>query len=183
MTYTGPPLILDLGEEPWQRQLDGVERWLGNVLLVQASFRKLAEDTAEKIHEPHIREYLGDLAARAREQERSAEELFEVIGRTPSKARKFAGSLMATARRAVADLQGALGGAEGGWRDLHQLLLADVNAMGAFAVAEQLGLALGLPRVVEITFPIVQELSTAQLLLQELLLEMAPPALLYGEHP
>jgi hypothetical protein len=181
MSYVDAPLILDLDDEAWQRQLDGVEQWLGNVLMVQAMFRKLAEDTAEKLHEPHMRDYVGDLAELAAEQESRAERLFDVIGRNPSKGRELAGSMMAKGRKAIADVQGMLGGAESGWRDLHQLLLADVNAMGAFAVTEQLGLALGLPEIVEVTFPVVQELSTAQLLLQEFLLEMAAPAILYGE--
>lgn len=117
------------------------------------------------------------------EQERKAEQMFALIGRSPAKARQLGGSVMAKGREAIADIQGLLGGAESGWRDLHQLLLADVNAMGAFAIAEQLGLALGLPEIVEIAFPVVQELSTAQLLLQEFLLEMAPLAILSGEQP
>jgi hypothetical protein len=33
--------------------------------------------------------------------------------------------------------------------------LANLNAMGAFAVAEQLGFALGYPAIPEITFPII----------------------------
>jgi hypothetical protein len=94
-----------------------------------------------------------------------------------------AGSVVGKVRRTAADLQGKAGGAQTGWRELHQLLLANVNAMGAFAIAEQLGLALGLPEIVDITFPVVQELSTAQLLLQELLLETAPPAILSAERP
>jgi hypothetical protein len=181
--YTGEPIILDLGEEAWQQRLDGAEKWLGNLLMTQRAFRTLAEDTAGKLTEPHIRDYVGDLAVEAKEQERKAERLFEVIGRKPPRKMQVAGSVVGKVRRTAADLQGKVGGAETGWRDLHQLLLANVNAMGAFAIAEQLGLALGLPEIVDITFPVVQELSTAQLLIQELLLETAPPAILSAERP
>jgi hypothetical protein len=181
--YAGDPILLDIGEEAWQQRLDGAEKWLGNLLMTQRAFRTLAEDTVGKLTEPHIRDYVSDLARTARDQERKAEQLFEVIGRKPPWKMQLAGSVVGKARRAAADVQGKVGRAETGWRDLHQLLLASVNAMGAFAIAEQLGLALGLPEIVDITFPVVHELSTAQLLLQELLLEMAPPAILSAERP
>jgi hypothetical protein len=181
--YAAAPLLLDLGEEAWQEQLDNVERWLGNVLLLASALRTLADDTVGKISEPHIRSYVRDVATLAGQHQDKAEQLYALIGRSPSKPREVAGTAIAKAREAYADVEGVLGGAESGWRDIQQLLVACVKAMGAFAVAEQLGLALGLPEVVDLAFPVVHELSTAQLLLQEFLLEMAPPAILSGERP
>ncbi len=52
------PILLDLDEKTWGEQLDRAESWLGDVLLAQEKFRKFAEDTADKIKEPHIKQYL-----------------------------------------------------------------------------------------------------------------------------
>jgi hypothetical protein len=48
--------------------------------------------------------------------------------------------------------------------------------MSAFGVAQQFGIALGRPQVVEITFPVISKKSEQQLLLQELFLEFATDA-------
>lgn len=179
LSHTSEPLLLELDEQTWKDWLDRVESWLGNVLMLQATFRQLAEDTLNKVHEPHIRAYLADLLETAKQHEQKVEELYRVIGRDPSHARQLGGTLMSKASQVLADVQGIAGGAVGGWRDLRQLLLSNLDALGAFAIAEQLGLALGIPEIVEITFPIVQEKSTHQLLLQEYLLEMGPVSILY----
>lgn len=60
-------------------------------------------------------------------------------------------------------------------------LLIQLNSMGTFAVVEQLGLALGIPRLVELTFTVVAEKSTDQLLLQEFVLEICSYSILYKE--
>jgi hypothetical protein len=172
-------ILLELDEQTWKDSLDRVETWLGNVLMIQTNFRQLIEDTVDKVHEPHIRAYLADILEQAKQHEQQAEELSRVIGRDPSKARKLSGTVMSKVNQVVADIQGVAGGARGGWQDLRQLLLANLDSMGAFAIAEQLGLALGLPQIVDITFPIVQEKSRHQLLLQEYMLEMAPVSILY----
>ena len=52
--------------------------------------------------------------------------------------------------------------------------------MSAFAVAEQLGLALGRPQAVDVAFRVVSEKSAHQLLLREVFLEFAADAVLYG---
>ncbi|HKN87624.1 MAG TPA: hypothetical protein VJV04_12245, partial [Nitrospiraceae bacterium] len=65
------------------------------------------------------------------------------------------------------------------WKDIRVLLIANLDSMGAFAVAEQLGMALGIPNIVDITFPIVHEKSTQHLLLQEYMLEMVSVSILY----
>ena len=71
------------------------------------------------------------------------------------------------------------GGSRPAWRDLRQLTLSNLDSMSAFAVAEQLGLALGRPRVVDLAFRVVSEKSAHQLLLREVFLEFAADAVLY----
>jgi hypothetical protein len=179
-TATGTePVLIELDEEAWKDHLDNVESWLGNVLMAQASFRQLAEDVRDKVSEPHLKAYLGEVAEVAQRHEQQAEELYRVIGRDPSTARKLGGTALAKARQAWADLFGLAGGAAGPWHDLQQLFLASLNAMGAFGVAEQLGLALGIREIVEITFPISNEKTKYHLLLKELVLETASLAILY----
>src|SRR2546421_127547 len=128
------PILLELDEQTWKEWLDRTENWFGNVLMIQATFRQLAEDTLDKVHEPHIRAYLTDLLETAKQHEQKAEELYRVIGRDPSHARKLGGTLLSKASQVVADVQGIAGGAVGGWRDLRQLLLTNLDALGAFAI-------------------------------------------------
>ena len=173
------PILIELDQETREDQLDSAESWLNNVLLTQATFRQLAEDTLDKVHEPHVREYLTSILETAQEHEQKAKELYRVIGREPSTAREVGGTLVAKAREAMGDLMGIAGGAAGGWRDLHQLFLASLNAMSAFATAEQLGLALGIPEIVEITSSVTSEKFAHHRLLQEVILDMAPVAILY----
>ena len=86
---------------------------------------------------------------------------------------------MAKAEEAMSSLQQLCGGATGSWRHIHQLLLINLNALGAFAIAEQLGLALGLKEIIDITFQITLEKQASQLVLQEYMLETAPISILY----
>ncbi len=51
--------------------------------------------------------------------------------------------------------------------------------MSAFAVAEQLGLALSIPEILDVTFPVIKQKSTDQLLLQKCALEMCSISILY----
>jgi hypothetical protein len=175
------PLLLELDEKTYAEQLDRVESWFGNVLMAQATYRKLAEDTADEIHEPHVREYLRELAAKAKEHEGKAEELYRLIGREPSGARKLGGAARAKGGEWMAALEGLMGGARGNWKGLRALLLACVDARGAFAVAEQLGYAMGIPAVAELAFAVVMEQSTQMLLIQEYLLEMGPISILMSK--
>jgi hypothetical protein len=176
---TEAPILIELDEQTRAEQLDKLVAWLDNVLMLQSRFRAYVEHTIDKIHEPHIKAYLAELGERARLHEQQAEELYRVVGREPSRLRKGAGALLSTVSEVVADVQGVAGGAKGNWRDLRQLLLLNVDSMGAFAIAEQLGLALGIPAVVDIAFPIENEKSGHQLLLQEYVLEMASRSILY----
>jgi hypothetical protein len=71
------------------------------------------------------------------------------------------------------------GGSGAAWHDLRQLTLSNLDSMSAFAVAEQLGLALGRPRAVDVAFRVVSEKSAHQLLLREVFLEFAADAVLH----
>lgn len=175
------PILLDLDEKTWERQIDRTVSWLGNVLVVQAEFRKLSETTAATIKEPHIKKYLEEVAARAQVHEDQARQMFRAIGREPSKGRSLAGTVLSKAREAVGDVVGLVGGARGSWKDLRQLLLVSQDALGAFAIVEQLGYALALPELAGPAFQIVAEKTKHQLLIQEYMLEMGPVAILYHE--
>jgi hypothetical protein len=174
-----PPILVELGAATWDDWLDKAESWFGNVLLTQTSFTRLLEDTIDKLHEPHIKRYLADMLEKEREHDHHAEALFRAIGRKPSTGRKLGATLVSKAREVLTDVQGRMGGAVGGWKDLRELLIASVDARGAFAIAEQIGLALGLPAIVDITFKVANEKTVHQLLLQEYVLELAPMAILY----
>jgi hypothetical protein len=178
---TTQPVQLELDAKSWDRFLDNAAKWFDNLVLVQASYRKLLEDTLEKINEFHIKAYLTEILERAKQHEAQLDNLYKIINRDPSKIRKTLGTVIGKADQLLGGLMAATGGLKGPWQDLHQLYLSNTNTMGAFAVAEQLGLALGLPEILDITFPIVREKSTDQLLLQEFVLEMAGVAILYHE--
>jgi hypothetical protein len=60
----------------------------------------------------------------------------------------------------------------------HQLLFSNLEAIAGFAAAGQLALALGVPAVVDVAFPVVRRKTEDQLLLQEHWLEMATNATL-----
>lgn len=174
------PMMLELDEKTWETMLERTEQWFGNVLTTQSTYRHLAEDTLEKVKEPHIRAYLMDIIAKAKEHEDKAEELYRFIGRKPSRTREAAGALAAKTRQVMADLTGMAGGAAGSWRDLHQLFLVSLNAQSAFATAEQLGLALGMPEIVDVALAVSKEKFAHHRQLQELVLDMAPVAILYN---
>lgn len=175
------PILIELDEKSREKQLDQVSSWLDNLRLAQASYRQLLEDTIRKIEEPHIKQYLGDILGRAKQHEQKISELYTIIDRSPSKVMKPLGNLAGKVRQAIGDLLVPVGGVRGPWQDVHQVFLFNYNSMGAFAVAEQLGLALGIPQIVDITFPIVAEKSTDQLLLQEYVLEMCSVSILYKQ--
>lgn len=182
LTNSFSPILVELDPERWNQFLDRCESWFYNVAAVQSSFRKLAEDTRQKVNEPHIQLFLDEVIETAKRHEQSAAELFRLIDRKPA-THKLAGSVMAKIRELTADMVGTTGGAASGWRDMHQLFLSSQNAISAFAAAEQLGYALGLNEITDLTFTVVNEKTTQHLLLQELLLEMAAVAILYEMKP
>jgi hypothetical protein len=173
------PICVELDEVSWTAYLDSVDRWLDNVSLLQASFREQALDVEHKLKEPHMKQLLADIAHKAGEHEQRLRELYAMIGRDASRARRAMGTLVGKAGALQADLVGLAGGASAPWRDMQQLYLAGTNAQSAFAAAEQLGYALGLPDFAKTCFDVVAQKHTQQLLLEELLLEMVPWAILY----
>lgn len=179
-TLTGP-ILVELDEQTWKEQLDRTEQWFRNVRMVQATFRQLAEDTLEKVHEPHVREFLAHVVEKAREHEDAADRLFEAIGRRPPLMRELMGEAMAKARKGLGDFMGLAGGASAPWRDLHQLFLVSLNAVGAFGAAEQLGLALGISEVVDIVLQVNPEKFAHHRQLEELVLDFVPIAILYDD--
>jgi hypothetical protein len=181
---SGPPgpYVLNLGSETWDKHLDAAEEWLNNVITAQHAFRSLLEDTLKKIEKPNIRLYLSEMLETARRHEAAARDLPRTIGRqTDETGRGLAGAVVAGARKVVGTVEGLAGGAKGDWRDIRELLIANLDAMGGFAVAEQLGLALANAELRGLAFQVTAEKSSDQLVLQELMLEMASVSILYGE--
>lgn len=173
-------ILIDIDETTWNEHIDRTERWLGHVAMVQAEFRTLAVDTAAKFQEPHLRELLTKVAEAARAHEGRIAEMYRVIGRTQGPpVAAVAGTAMGKAREALGGLVGAAAGAVGPWRDLHQLFLVSLGALGAFGVAEQLGYSLGLPALASTAFDIQLEKFKHHRLIQEFVLEFAPIAILY----
>jgi hypothetical protein len=183
MAQTTPPMLVELDEGTWDRWLERVEPWLATTATLQATFRKLLEDTVEDVTEPHWHAYLEEILKSARDHEAKVDALYQAFGREgsgPGRLSSAAASLVAKGRQAVGHAEGLAAGARGAsWRKVRELLLTNLDAISGFAVTEQLGLALGNPAVTGITVPILTEKSEHQLQLQELLLEMAANAILY----
>lgn len=175
------PILLELGQERWDQFTDDIAAWLRNVTLAQSSFRHLAEETAEKIENPRVKEMVQRVAVSAKGHEQKVEELYRLIGREPSDVTKVLGEVTAKGRQLLGNLLGMTGGASGPWHDLRQLLLANLNAIGAFGAVEQIGLTLGLPELAQVAFSVVRDKSTEQLVIEEYMLELAPQAILYGD--
>lgn len=178
-TTATQPVLIELDQACREEQYDRAEAWFKNVQLTQASFRQLLEDTVQKIEEPHIKDYLATMLEHAREHETKAEALFAEIGRKPSSLRAFLGEMVGKSRELWGDLIALTGSAKGPWQDLQQLYISNLNSMSAFAVAEQLGLAMGIPAILDITFDVLKQKSTDHLLLQECALEMCSKSILY----
>jgi hypothetical protein len=187
------PLLVELAEGTWNRQLERVEPWLATTALSQATFRKMLEDTidtvgrADDVWEPHIRKWLEDMLVAARQHERTIDALYLAFGRDPSTRRPTgaaSATLLAKAREITNHVEAMAGGAsDGAWRKLRELALANLDSTTGFAVTEQLGLALGIPLVVDLAMPVVGRKTQHQLVLRECLLEMTPKAILYRSPP
>ena len=174
------PILIEIDKESWEKQLDSTATWLGNTYMAETAFRKMTEDTVEKVMEPHVRRYLANIAERSLAHEKTIEGLFKVIGREPSKFRHASGMVVAKGRELLADVLGLASGASAGaWADLQQLLMASMNSVGAVGVAHQLGLALGHLELTEATLDLSNEKYMQHFLLQEIVLEMAPLSILY----
>ena len=177
-----PAVLLELDDVTWSRQFDRVDRWLATTRLLQSTYRHTLDDTVGDVQEPHLRSFLAELLQVAREHETRIDDLYLAFERTPSGTGPLVsagGTLLAKTRQVVGHLEGkAAGATSGSWRNLRELLLSNLDAITGYAVTEQLGLSLGVPGVVDVTFPLVRRKTQDQLLLQELLLEMAANAVL-----
>ena len=78
------PVVIGLDEKSWEEKIDKVEKWFGQLLMIQSSFQQLAEKTAEKIGEVHIRTAIVEMAKEAKVHEQQIEELYTIIGRDSS---------------------------------------------------------------------------------------------------
>ncbi|MEH0821453.1 MULTISPECIES: hypothetical protein [unclassified Micromonospora] len=182
-----PPLLVEVDDATVHAHLDRVRPWLVTTRTLQSAYRKTLQETADQVSEPHIRAWLHEIAAPAERHEAAVADLHRAFGHEPESAGGTAGGMvplvatvLGAARELVGEAQGLAAGARGrAWRHMRMLLLSNLDAMSGFAVAEQLGLALARPAVVDITFPIVAEKSRHQLLIRECFLEMAANAILY----
>lgn len=173
-------LLLELDEQSWEKFCDNAKKWLDNTLMAQSAFRQMAEDTKNKITEPHLRKYISDIHERAVKHEEQIEELYKFVDRDSSNVRSILGTILGKSQKAFAQVLAIGGGATGPWQHLHELFLSNLNSIGAFGVVEQIGLALAIPEMADLAFNIVAEKNTDQLMLQEIVLEMSVPAILYN---
>ncbi|SEG94334.1 hypothetical protein SAMN04489712_14618 [Thermomonospora echinospora] len=177
---TSGPVLVELDEELWSDWRDRIAAWLGNVTMTQSTFRRMAGDTAEKISEPHIKRYLTEIAEEAGRHEQKIDDLYRIIGRQASGGRRLGAAAMSRVQQVMGQLVGKAGGApRAEWNLLRQLLPVNLDSIGAFSTAQQLGLALGLHEFAESIFPIVRRKEEHQLLIMEFMLEMGPQAILY----
>lgn len=176
------PLLLEVDPQSWDRRLERVDPWLAATATLQSTYRRLVGQVAGAVTEPHVRTYLHDLQERAHVHSGVVEELYAAFGR-PRRADPplvAAGSLLlAAGRQVAAQVVGRVAGTRGeAWRGMRELMRSNLDAISGFAVTEQLGLALGIPAVIDLTVPVLQEKQQHQLLLQEYLLEFAAQAVL-----
>ena len=187
MTHAQPPafhpLLIEIDEASFAEARDRVKPWLAIVTSVQSALRRMLEDTVPNVNEPYLHDYLGVVLQAAQEHEDRITDLYRAFGHEPASTgvvESTTAAVIAKTREAVGQVEGLAGGAHAkNWRTLRVIVLTNLDAISGFAVVEQLGLALGRPQVIGITFPIVHQKTEHQLFLQEALLEMAPLAILY----
>lgn len=175
-------LLVDVDEETWDDHLDQVEDYLGNVLIAQSVYADLLDDTADKVDSPYLVAELEEMHDAVLTHEEAVRELFEVIGREPPDG---GGGMLAGGtsmlRQEMADVLAFSGGVAQPWDDLVIVWLTNFQATGAVATAMQLGTALGYEEFSNMALPIMQEQFEQQRLLQEVILETAPLAILYEQ--
>jgi hypothetical protein len=179
MTQTRRPILLELDERTWTEKLERVEPWLATTRMLQSTFRRLLESAVGSVSEPHLHDELGPVLAAARRHEALVDDLWRGFGHEPAEREPF-GAAVSRTRRLVGQVEGPGGGARGGeWLMMRELMITNLDALGAFAVTEQLALALGRPAVVDIAVPVIEEKAEHGLLLREIMLEMATNAILH----
>jgi hypothetical protein len=182
---TAKPRFTALEGATLDQQRGRVMPWLTTVATLQTAFRRLLGDTVPLVDDPLVTDWLSGMYRTAREHEDAVADLFAAFDLTPA-APGMAGLLgtaLGRAREIAGQVQGVLAGGRRGaaWRNLRQLQLTNLDALSGFAVVESLGLALGRPRVVEISFAVQGQKTQDQLLLRELFLEFAADAILRPE--
>ncbi|MDQ1143920.1 hypothetical protein QE429_000747 [Bacillus sp. SORGH_AS 510] len=176
-------ILIELDEQYLAGQISEVAKWFNHVLTIQTALEHVVANAIPTIMEPHIREAIEKMKRANKHHTECAKELFRVIDKSPNTVSdQLTGQTVANMETALFSLQDVMGGAAGSWKQLHSLLHINQQAMGAFAVAEQLGLSLGMKEIVALAFPIVHEKTMHQLLLQEYMLEMAPISILYKQN-
>jgi hypothetical protein len=176
-------LLIELDEQTRLNYFDKMEKWFEHVLTTQMSLEMSLQRAIPLIKEPHIKEALSKLQQATTTHSLAGEQLFQSIDRSADAAKdRILATLNTKLQTQLFSFQDILGGAAGSWKEIHLLSLLNHQAMGAFAVAEQLGLSIGMKEVVTIAFPVVHEKTIHQLLLQEYMLEMAPISILYQEN-
>jgi hypothetical protein len=176
-------ILIELDEKTRNLHFDQMEKWFEHVLATEISLEIGLKKAIPQITEPHIQEAIMKIQLAVKGHSLASEQLFEAIGRSANTVKdRVLATLNINMQSGLFSFLDVLGGAVGSWREIHLLHLLNHQAMGAFAVAEQLGLSIGMKEVVTIAFPIVHEKTMHQLLLQEYLLEMAPVSILYREN-
>lgn len=175
-------ILIELGEDYIEMQKNEMEKWFEHILTAQTALEVMLAKAVPSIREPHIREAIEKIQKSQQHHGESAENLFSIIGRTADDRKdRILGTVLGKVEEALLSFQDFLAGAKGSWQSLHHLLLLNQQAMGAFAVGEQLGLSVGSREVADACFLIVHDKTMHQLLLQEYMLEMAPISILYKE--
>ncbi|QDP41873.1 hypothetical protein [Radiobacillus deserti] len=180
MTQKQSLTLIELGSTYREEQLDRVERWLGNTIAIQIALMDITNKALKEIKEPHIHEALSKMEKSNQRHQDHAESLYKIISKEYTKQRnQLMGKGTALLEQGLFSFQDLMGGAVGSWKYMHQLVSLNQQVMGAFAILEQLGLALGMKDFVDTVFKIVHEKQMHQLMLQEYMLEMASISILY----
>ncbi|WP_228275796.1 hypothetical protein [Gracilibacillus oryzae] len=176
-------ILIELDNDYLSGQLDIVEKWLEHTATAQYVLVDKLTKAVPNIEEPHIREAIEKMADANEHHTNGVEQLFSFIDRKQNqKSNQVLATVVEKLEEGLMRFQELLGGAVGSWQELHHLLLLNQQAMGAFAVVEQLGLSLGMKEIVDVSFSITHEKKMHQIILQEYMLEMAPISILYKEN-
>jgi hypothetical protein len=182
VNHMNKTILIELDEQYLAGQIEEVTKWFNHTLTIQTAFQHFVENAIPTMVEPHIKEAIEKILKATKHHSDCARELFQVIGQTPNSiSDSITGQIFVNLEKGLFFLQDLMGGAAGSWKQLHSILQLNQQAMGAFAVAEQLGLSLGMKEIVALAFPIVHEKTMHTLLLQEYMLEMAPISILYKQ--
>ena len=180
---TRTPLLVELDEATLAAQRQRAATWLVTLASLQTGYRQLLGRTVPLVGDPQVRTWLTELHDAARRHESAVDEIaagLDVRPAAPRTLTALTGAVLGLGRELAGQVQGLLAGGSGpAWRDLRQLTLSNLDSMSAFAVAEQLGLALGRPRAVDVAFRVVSEKSAHPLLPREVFLEFAADAVLH----